>query len=574
MSYLSIQPDFVATAAGELAEIGSAIGSANSAAAGPTAGLLAAAGDEVSAAAATMFSAYAQEYQAVVKRAAVFHEQFVATLAAAGNAYQQTEQAAVNAVESLLAGTGTRAAAAAAPIAAIMSDPATTFTFIVGASGYPIPAADYIDDLAALYIFPWQTIGNNLAGLNTPEGLYPLTGIKDLTLNDSVARGLTILDNKIRPLLSSGFTVNVLGYSQSSVISSLQMQLLNPTNTPGGSIVPGDLSFTLLGNPANPNGGLLSRFPRLDLPSLGITFGTATPDNSFPSRIYTIEYDGFGDFPQYPINLLADVNAFMGILSLHGTYPLVSAGDVTNAIQLTNTTHPTLTEYFIIPTAHLPLLDPVRAIPILGHPLADLVEPDLRVLVNLGYGSPNQGWSPDPPNVPTGFGVIPPINPGEVLAALGSGTQQGISAFSADLARISPSDFMSLVPSVAINPEPVLTTVTSALSSPQNFVEALLAANLKLSYATSQIAATGYATLLPTADVVNALVTAIPAYNVDLFGHGLLQALNGDPVGGLINAIGGPVAADVGLATLLAGFELRVLQHATDSIISDITGLY
>jgi hypothetical protein len=42
----------------------------------------------------------------------------------------------------------------------------------------------------------------------------------------------------------------------------------------------------------------------------------------------------------------------------------------------------------------LPLLDPLRGIPVIGNPLADLVQPDLRVIVDLGYGD---GYA----NVPT-----------------------------------------------------------------------------------------------------------------------------------------------------------------------------
>ena len=50
-----------------------------------------------------------------------------------------------------------------------------------------------------------------------------------------------------------------------------------------------------------------------------------------------------------------------------------------------------MTNYYMIPTQNLPLLDPLRAIPVVGTPLADLLQPDLRVLVNLGYGDPNFG---------------------------------------------------------------------------------------------------------------------------------------------------------------------------------------
>lgn len=93
MSHLVTAPDMLATAAAHVDEIASTLRAANAAAAGPTCNLLAAAGDEVSAATAALFSAYGREYQAVVKQAAAFHSEFTRTLEAAGNAYAHAEAA-------------------------------------------------------------------------------------------------------------------------------------------------------------------------------------------------------------------------------------------------------------------------------------------------------------------------------------------------------------------------------------------------------------------------------------------------------------------------------------------------
>ena len=43
-----------------------------------------------------------------------------------------------------------------------------------------------------------------------------------------------------------------------------------------------------------------------------------------------------------------------------------------------------MTNYYEIPVTTLPLLDPLQLIPFIGNPLADLLNPDLSVLVNLG----------------------------------------------------------------------------------------------------------------------------------------------------------------------------------------------
>ena len=88
----------------------------------------------------------------------------------------------------------------------------------------------------------------------------------------------------------------------------------------------------------------------------------------------------------------------------------------------------------MIPVQDLPLLDPLRLIPFVGNPLADLLQPDMTVLVNLGYGSIADGWSQGPANVPTPFEPFPTdLNWSDVLTALLNGVPQGIQAAIADL---------------------------------------------------------------------------------------------------------------------------------------------
>ena len=571
MTGLIMQPELIATAATDVAEIELAIGAAKTAAAGPTTGLLAAAQDEVSATAAALFGEYGKGYQALLKQAEAFHEQFTSGLAAAANGYLQTE--ASNALT-------------------VLSDPAGTITTLVlGASGYPIPSQEYIDGIPKLYIDPFYGAGTNV-GVNTPEGLYPLTGVKSLTFNTSVSQGLTILNNDIQALATpgSGNQINIFGYSQSAAIVSMEMHNLNPTNTLGGSLLPNgvSLNITLVGDVSNPNGGLLARFPGLSMPSLGFTFGTATPDNSFPTRIYTIEYDGFADFPQYPVDVFSDLNAFIGILTLHGQYPFLTPTELAGAVHLTNTVGPTQTDYYIVPTSDLlspglqglPLLDPVRAIPVIGKPIADLLQPDMTVLVDLGYGSTTQGWSTGPPNVATPFGVLPPVPAHDIVSTLATGTHQGVNAFWADVHGLINSPhtppltrLTSTIDSVSHHLSTGLTGLTSTLSSPDSFIEALMTANTRFANAISGAASDAYSVLLPTADIANALLTSVPAYDFDLFSSGIQMALTGDPIGGLIYAFGAPVAADTALLTLFGGFELRVLEHAAQEIVDDFKGV-
>jgi PE family len=91
MPFLFTRPEILAAAATDLANIGSTLKAASSAAAPPTTGVLAAGADEVSAAVAALFGARAQQYQALSAQAAELHSQFVQTMAAAGAAYAGAE---------------------------------------------------------------------------------------------------------------------------------------------------------------------------------------------------------------------------------------------------------------------------------------------------------------------------------------------------------------------------------------------------------------------------------------------------------------------------------------------------
>src|SRR6516165_2263360 len=102
MSFVTIRPEMLSSAAGDLASAGWALSAQNAAAAAPTAGLIPAAADEVSALTAAQFSMHAQLYQAVSAQAEAIHDQFVAVLASSAISYAETE--AANAMTTRLGG--------------------------------------------------------------------------------------------------------------------------------------------------------------------------------------------------------------------------------------------------------------------------------------------------------------------------------------------------------------------------------------------------------------------------------------------------------------------------------------
>jgi hypothetical protein len=292
---------------------------------------------------------------------------------------------------------------------------------LMGGTSIPQPSQLYLDAADTLYLQP-RGFGGTLQSLFTPENASPT----------SEARGEQILDATILQKINNGDVsaenpLVVFGYSQSASISSDVMREL------AGQDVPSDyVHFVLIGNPDNPVGG--AEVAASSLPPQGVMASIATPNDLYPTDVYTHEYDGVADYPTYPINLLADLNAALGFIYEHATYLSLTPEQINDAIELPTSAADTMVNYYMIPAESLPLLDPLRLIPILGQPLYDLLEPDTRILVNLGYGSIDHGWAPGDVDVVHDSGSLPTdLNFGDVLAALGNGLQQGISDFFDDL---------------------------------------------------------------------------------------------------------------------------------------------
>jgi hypothetical protein len=383
------------------------------------------------------------------------------------------------------------------------------------------------------------------------------------------------LESTIAADTAAGDTSTVFGYSQSSTVASYVMEQLEAEG-----VSQNDVNFLLVADPSNPNGGALERFAGfettsgqtvsdpLSLPSLGFVFDNATPSDDYVTSIYTLEYDGFADFPRYPINFLSDLNAFLGIATLHGTYlngfEPDHGGPSTEAIgtaiplpgSMDSPTDPCtdcLTNYYMIDETP-PL---VAALP---KALQDLLGPDLTYLINLGYGDGSLGYSVDadsPADVATPFGLFPDVSLSAVLSTLVTDTEDGITALENDptawttlldpgLSGQTLTELLSALGADAANPAATFTDLVNAISS---------------------AASAAYSTLLPLADIGNALLTSLPAYDLSLFTTNLS---NGD----LLDALGLPIAADTGMGTLFAGFALAVVDHAVTQISGDFSGLF
>ena len=332
-----------------------------------------------------------------------------------------------------------------------------TTALIMGGTGHPLvdESPDFVGQFVRgaldLFIAPTGALRSDptdpnsyrLATVHTPENFWPVYGTD--IFDRSVATGVGNLGNCLQGRTScqaSYVTDGVadtsdyvtFGYSQSARIASIakrnliaQYRNADGTWTPvvDANGAPLRASFVLIGNPNRPNGGILQRFAGLHIPVLGVTFDGATPTDSCDGtdcRFRTVDiawqYDGWADFPQRPLNLLADLNALAGIIYLHPNYT-VSAAD---AVYQGTTGD---TAYFLLPTARLPLLMPLARLGV-PAPILDVLDAPLRVIVEWAYDRDVN------PGDPTRATLTDPNNPAamvrNLLAAIGVGVDDGLQS--------------------------------------------------------------------------------------------------------------------------------------------------
>jgi PE-PPE domain len=426
-------------------------------------------------------------------------------------------------------------------------------------SGDPIPPPQYVDAADTLYLQPLGFTGTAQSSF-IPDGLYPLTGVHSLELGTSLGQDQQIMVSDIESQIAAGGVspenpVVVFGYSQSSEAASLIMQQLQAAGVPSD-----DVHFVLVGDPVNPNGGFFNAF---DFPAgntsaltpFGVPFEPPTPSDLYPTDIYSIEYDSAPDFPHYTTNLLSDLNADVGAFLVHFVYVDITPDQINNAILLPGSealTGQGLTDYYMIPNDNLPILEPLLLIPGIGQPLYDLLEPDTRIQVNLGYGSITEGWNQGPANVPTTFGLFPDINQTQLSDALANGWQQGVTDALHDLQHpVSYQDqvapllpFANAFYTHGLAPEnPSFTDTIDGLLKLLGFPLSDVTLSSPPADIINDISATlsyDYSSLLPVADAINASLTSLPAYDANIVTDQL-------DAGNLLNAILDPMSANTAL---------------------------
>lgn len=304
--------------------------------------------------------------------------------------------------------------------------------------------------------------------LPIPAAFWPITPpdfITSPTFDQSVAQSVAIAE-AARPVTSTEPNDVIWGYSQGAVVASQYKRDYNAAYATADP-TPVTPVFVLVANPNRPNGGILERGVNFGtVPALGLTFNGATPTTTAGTTGVTTydiarQYDGVADAPENPLNVLADLNAMMGFYYLHGHYADINPGDPQYAPNLIDQGVFGDTHYYMLATYPLPLLMPLTMIPVIGYPLADALDPALRVIVESAYNRTISPGVPTPMNLT--YHPDPATFATNLATAIAVGLDNGFSDFTGGIRPLGttrPGAFGVGGPST---PTPIPTTPPSPL---------------------------------------------------------------------------------------------------------------
>ena len=311
------------------------------------------------------------------------------------------------------------------PVAKADDPDAELNALMMGGTGMPVPSSEWMDSIINDYIDPATGADYTAQVVPTPA---------NLPVDLSVQNGLADLQTAMatQQLADPGAPYVIEGYSMSALIAVDEEEQL-ASMTAAGQSVP-DVTVALFGSGNRPNGGIYERLDGLYVPGVGVDANGAEPtDLGVPTIDVADQYDGLADVPQYPANLVADLNDLLGIIYVHTSYgdgavpglfpdstPLTGPFTDDYALGSTEIVKQVTGDatFYLIPTQTLPLLDPLLD---LGVPqsVLNIVQPALQVIVEAGYDRSIPFGDPTP------FELIPTLDPVTFTLEFGNGVVEG-----------------------------------------------------------------------------------------------------------------------------------------------------
>ena len=229
---------------------------------------------------------------------------------------------------------------------------------ILGGTSEPTPSTAFAQAAEDLYLHPLgfddgatystvcDMIGTDpcsapLQVLTTPELIQQ--GPSSFTAADDVVLAVENEFNADPGAFSAEHPLTIFGYSQSATAESIAMTRLEEAGIPSD-----DLHFVFIGDPSLPDGVWPNLVPDLDaifgssltntiLTDVGLdgVLGNLTPDDIYPTTIYTLAGDGVAEFQQdfESGGLLGTIE---GLFIQHVEYLGLTPAEIANATTSTN----------------------------------------------------------------------------------------------------------------------------------------------------------------------------------------------------------------------------------------------
>ncbi|MUL47851.1 PE-PPE domain-containing protein [Mycobacterium sp. CBMA293] len=251
-----------------------------------------------------------------------------------------------------------------------------------------------------------------IPGIDKLDAQLPGVGLDGPSIGESVDVGQGNVVNRVR----DGGPGTVIGLSEGAmVVHAVQDRLAHDPSAPP----PNELSFATYGDPLTVNpwtqSFLRQNFPvGSTVPALDFLMPPMV-DSQYDTHQFISAYDSIADWPDRPDNLMALMNAVVGLATGHTAVAFTSPKNVPpqNIIQTVNSRGATTTTY-LIPEQHLPLVVPFKY---MGMSEADMNHLDavMKPMIDSGYSR-----NDDPATAPV---EVDPVHGYDPAAATAPATQ-------------------------------------------------------------------------------------------------------------------------------------------------------
>ncbi|WP_280825756.1 acyltransferase PE [Mycobacterium sp. OTB74] len=253
-----------------------------------------------------------------------------------------------------------------------------------------------------------HVLGRLIPGIDKIDAQMPVAGLDGPSIGESVDVGEGNLENAIR----SGGKGTAIGLSEGAmVLHAVQDRLASDPTAPPQN----ELSFATYGDPLGVNpwsqSFLQQNFPVGSVvPALDYTMKPPV-ESQYDTYQFVSAYDSIADWPDRPDNLMALLNAVVGLATGHTAVAFTNPSNVPpqNVVTTVNSRGAKTTTY-LIPEQHLPLVVPFKY---LGMSEADMNHLDqvMKPMVDSGYSR-----NDDPATAPIEVDPVHGYDPAAVTA--------------------------------------------------------------------------------------------------------------------------------------------------------------